>query len=53
MTFFVSILTRDFRFWTAGWKDCPTVGLICLLFVHNAALIVFCAAGTAIASAKE
>ena len=37
MTFFVFILARGFQFWVTGRKDCPTVGLICPLFVHNAA----------------
>ena len=43
----------QFRFWVRRWKECPTVGLVCLLFVHNAALNVFRPAGTAIASAKK
>ena len=53
MTLFLSILTRCFQFWATGPKDCPSVGLICLLFVHNAALNVFRPAGTAIASARQ
>jgi len=53
MTFFISIVTSGLRFWATGRKDCPTVGLVCLWFVHNAALNVFRPAGTAIASVEK
>jgi hypothetical protein len=42
---------KRFQFKASGANDCPSVGLDCLWFVHNAALNVIRPLGTAIASA--